>query len=202
MKKALLLFVGGLAITAAANASVTSCADEDESGVEWLVYENEEYGYSIRYPEGYKVVEAKPRRETDSIWGAEVLAGSEHHKVTFIEIEYEMWYGSFEISVRPDEERAGLMEWIENWLEREEIALTEPDRGDSTIFGSGAVNIDGRPAIKLHFFNYDHVGIELFVENEGYIYNLSFAGANPNDPNVDEHKAIYSEMIESFMFER
>jgi hypothetical protein len=191
-----------LGIAISLSLSVIILAGEDEeSEKQWLEYSCEDYSYSIRYPDGYKVIEAKPRRETKSVWSAEVLSEWELHRVTFIEAEYEMWPGLFEISVMPNDDGLGLMDWVEDFINSAEVALSEPDTNDASIFGAGEVSIEGRPAIKLHLFNYDHTGIELFVDYSGVIYNLSFAGSNPSDPNVEEHRAIYIEMLESFAFD-
>ncbi len=199
------LLVCGAILAAAAAPYVSgpvSAATEDSAQLEWLVYSCEKYGFSIKYPAGYRVIEAKPRSETKSIWGAEVLSGLELYQVTFIEAEYEMWPGSFGICVMPNENSFELEKWVERFMENEEVALQEPNSKDPSIFGIGEVIIDDNPVVRLHLFNYDHTGIELFVAHGGLIYNLSFAGTNPNDPSVNEHKAIYNEMIESFEFEK
>ena len=200
---ALLLCGAILAVAAAACVSAPMrAAAEDAAEPDWLVYSCEKYGFSIKYPTGYRVIEAKPRSETESIWGAEVLSGLELYQVTFIEAEYEMWPGSFEICVMSNEDGFGLMEWIERFWENEEVALQEPNSEDPSIFGIGEVIIDGNPVVRLHLFNYDHTGIELYVAHGDLIYKLGFAGTNPNDPSVNEHKSIYNEMVESFEFER
>lgn len=204
IRRVVLLLCGAiLAVAAVSSVSAPMRATtEDAAKPDRLIYTCEEYGFSIKYPVGYRVIEAKPRSETKSQWGAEILSEFELHKVTFIEIEYEMWPGQFEISVLPNEDGLGLMEWVERFMEKEEVALVEPDSDDPSIFGVGEVTIDGKPVIRLHLFNYDHTGIELFTTHNGYIYNLSFAGSNPNDPSVEEHMALYVEMIESFEFEK
>jgi hypothetical protein len=167
---------------------------------EWLSYVCEEYGFQVLYPRGYDVIIARSRSETKSLWGAEVLLGSELHKVTFLEAEYDMWPGAFEILVLANEDRLALEEWVDRSLQDEDVALVEPDSGDASIFGVGEVTIDGHEVVRLHLFNCDHTGITLHVMNGGLVYIISFAGANPNDPVVERHKAVYEEMVGSFEF--
>ena len=199
------LLLSGAILAVAAVACVSApmrSASEDTVEKKWLVYTGEEYGFSIKYPNGYRVIEAKPHSETKSIWGAEILSGLELFQVTFIEAEYEIWPGQFGISVLLNESGLGREEWVDNLMENEDVALNVPNPEDLSIFGVGEVTIDGNEVVRLHFFNFDHTGIELFTAHGGFIYNLSFAGNNPNDPSVEEHKAIYTEMVESFEFER
>jgi hypothetical protein len=195
----------GAILTAAAAPYVSApvlAAEKEAVGPEWLVHTCERYGFSVKYPHAYKVIIAKPSSDTKSHWGAEILSEYELHKVTFIETEYDMWPGLFEISVRPNKEGLGLKEWFDRFMQNLGGSLTEPDSEDQSIFGIGDVTIDGHQVFRLHLFNYDHTGIELYTEHGGLIYNLGFAGSNPNDPCVEEHMAIYNEMVESFEFAR
>ena len=200
---AMLLCRFALAVIAVMYISIPiDATSEDTEKSDKEIYSCEKYGFRIIYPNGYRVIEAKPRSETKSIWGAEVLSGLELFKVTFIEVEYEIWPGQFGISVLSNESGLGLEEWVDNLMENEDVALTVPNPEDPSIFGVGEVTIDGNEVVRLHFFNFDHTGIELFTAHGGFIYNLGFAGNNPNDPSVEEHKALYTEMVESFEFER
>jgi hypothetical protein len=179
-----------------------NATSEDTEKSDKEIYTCEKYGFRIKCPNGYRVIEAKPRSETGNHWGAEILSEYELYKVTFIEVEYEMWPGLFEIRVLPNKEGLGLEEWVERFMENEEVALVEPNSEDPSMFGIGEVTVDGNPVVRLHFFNYDHTGIELFTAHGGLIYNLSFAGTNPNDPRVKEHMALYNEMVGSIEFDR
>ena len=98
------LLLCGAILAAAATAYISApvrAASGDAVEQDWLVYTCDEYGFSVKYPVEYKVIVAKPRSETKSIWGAEVLSEFELFQVTFIETEYEMWPGQFEISLLP-----------------------------------------------------------------------------------------------------
>lgn len=68
----------------------------------------------------------------------------------------------------------------------------------SLVTGSEAVTMDGRGAQRFSIFAFDHTAVAVALVHEGRIYELGFAGSNPNDPDIEEHASIYEHMLESF----
>lgn len=176
--------------------SVLFCniANASDASPIWAVYQNATYGYQILYPEGWKAVEAKPRINSGTVWSGHILCDGELQKVTFIEQKFTMWRGEFEIRVLKNEKKVSLNEWIEAYDIK---AIND----DSLITETSEATLGDKPAKMLKVFMFDHQGIEIIALNGDYIYIVSFAGRNPNDPNLQYHKKIYDHMVSGFKFE-
>lgn len=161
----------------------------------WKTYRNKEYGYEIKYPESWEVIEAQPRVGTKATWAGNVLLEGELQKVTFLEKEYIDWPGEFQIRVLSNPDQLSLEEWI---------GKHEPQdvTGGSLIQEMSDTTLDGNPAQRLSIFGFDHEGIDIVSLYNGYIYYLSFTGSNPNDAEAERHQQIYTRMLSTFRFIR
>jgi hypothetical protein len=162
-----------------------------ESG--WGRYRNERGGYELRYPGGWEAVEAKTREGIGAVWADSVLMDGEIQKVTFREEDYQMWQGQFQVCVMANPGQLPLDEWIS---EHEPTDVT----GGSLIQATADTTLGGNPAKLLLIFAFDHEAIEVLYSREGRTYRVSFAGENPNDPEVNSHRALYSRMLSTFRF--
>jgi hypothetical protein len=160
---------------------------------EWKTYRNRKYGYEIKFPEGWEVIEAKPREGNKTVWGVKILFEEETQKVTFLEKEYEFWPGEFQVKVMLNKDNLTLEQWISKH-EPQDVT------GGSLIQDISDRTRGGKPAKRLSIFGFDHEGIEIVTLLKGYIYSLHFTGSNPNDPKVEQHQQIYDQMVLSFTF--
>ena len=165
----------------------------DNKDGEWKTYRNKKYGYEVKYPEGWEVIEAKPREGIKTVWGVKFLFGEEMQKVTFLEKEYKFWPGEFQVCVMSNKDNLPLEQWID---EHEPQDVT----GGSLIQDISDVILNGKEAKRLSIFGFDHEGLEIVTLYKGYVYSLHFTGNNPNDPKVEQHKQIYDQMVSSFTF--
>jgi hypothetical protein len=164
----------------------------DKDG-EWKTYQNKKYGYEVKYPESWEVIEAKPREGNRAVWAVKILLEEEMQKVTFLEKEYKFWPGEFQVLVMSNKDNLSLEEWIE---EHEPQDVT----GGSLIQDITEVILNGKEAKRLSIFGFDHEAIEIVTLHEVYVYTLHFTGSNPNDPKVEQHIQIYDQMLSSFTF--
>lgn len=175
-------------ITPSSNEAWTSLDNEEG---EWKSYRNKKYGYELKYPAGWEVIEAKPREGNKAVWGAKFLFEGEMQKVTFLEKGYDFWPGEFQVCIYSNPDNLSLEQWID---EHEPQDVT----GGSLIQDISDVILTGKEAKRLSIFGFDHEGIEIVTLHEGNIYSLHFTGSNPNDPEVERHRKIYDQMVSSF----
>jgi hypothetical protein len=161
---------------------------------EWKTYRNTEYGYTIQYPGDWGVIQAAPRTTSEATQAQYVLLEQELQKVTFVERAYSLWQGEFQIRVIANPARLNLEQWVDG-LKIEDVS------GGDLIQERSPATISGKPAIRLSIFGFDHEEIAVIStrDNES-IYFFSFAGRNPNDPNVTTHQALYAAMLSSFTY--
>lgn len=167
--------------------------DEKNSVLPGQIYRNEKYGYEVKYPSEWEVVEAKPRVGFKIEWAGDILIGDEVQKVTFLEKEFANWQGEFQIVVISNPEKLNLEQWIKK---NEPQTVT----GSSLIEEISGTILNGKPAKRLSIFGFDHERIEVISLYKGYIYVIGFAWDNPNDSEVEKHKQIYNRMLSSFRF--
>jgi hypothetical protein len=161
--------------------------------MEWNVYTNEKFGYQLEYPSYWKMVEAKPRLGNKTEWATEILLDNELQKITFLEEEYKIWPGEFQICVYSNPEGLDLREWIEK-NEPQDIT------GGSLLQDVSDITLSGKPGKRLSIFGFDHEIIEIVIPHKELIYSLSFAGNNPNDPKQKEHELLYNHMLSTLVF--
>ncbi|MDD5451625.1 MAG: hypothetical protein PHT49_06995 [Desulfovibrionales bacterium] len=161
----------------------------------WKTYRNEKYGYEIKCPEGWEVIEAQPRVGAKATWTGNALFEGELQKVTFLEKEYIDWPGEFQIRVLSNPDQLSLEEWISKH-EPQDVT------GGSLIQEVFDTTLDGIPAQRLSIFGFDHEGIDIVLPYNGYIYYLSFTGSNPNDAEAEGHQLTYNQMLRTFRFIR
>lgn len=159
----------------------------------WASYRNGAFQYQVDYPSLWQVVEAKPRTDNKAAWAGDVLLEGELQKVTFLERPHGIWQGEFQVRVlaNPDQ-------WdLKRWVERDEL---KDITGGSLIEEVRDTTLDGKPAKRLGIFMFDHQGIEIIALHKGRVFILSFAGGNPNDPEIKSHQEIYRRMVSAFKF--
>lgn len=167
----------------------------DSPDITWTLYGNEKCGYEIKYPEGWEAVEAAPKSGSGTAIAREILYGYEMQKVTFVEKDHGLWRAEFQIRVLANPHSYSLEDWVQEYDETDDVF------GGSLIQEQTETTLDGKLAVGLSIFGFDHEERAIAATNEtGWVYYLSFAGANPNDPDVERHKLIYAAMVESFSF--
>ena len=105
------------------------------------------------------------------------------------------WQGSFQVRVLQNTNKWDIDQWADNYL-------AEDYEDDSLIQETTNAVLDGKPAKKFTLFMFDHQGIELVTVHNGQVYQLIYAGSNPNDDKLDEHMNIYNHMVSSFKFNK
>jgi hypothetical protein len=166
-------------------------ADEDIS----KTYTNTEFHFEIGVPDGWDVIEAAPRdpNEKGTTWEPEVLFPPELCKVTLLEREYDMWPGEFRVTVVQVPHELTLEDWANGYT-------IEAVDGVDLIQEMIDTTLGGRPAVRFSIFGFDHEAIEIALMWGGNLYILSFAGANPNDPNLEIHQSQYRSLLSLFRF--
>lgn len=159
----------------------------------WKVYRNQDFGYEVKYPADWELIEAKPRISKEATWAVNILIDSEVQKVTFQEKKYNMWQGEFQIKVLQIPRSLTLEKWLE---ENEPLDPT----GGSLVQEEFNIKVDGMPAKRLSIFGFDCEIIAIDLIYRGNVYDFTFTGNNPNDPEVKKHKEIYGRMLSSFRF--
>ena len=165
-------------------AAVNDCCSQD---VEWQLYKNAVAGIQIFYPESWSVIIARERDEPLAVWSAEILEQGELHKITFLQEAIVLCPGQYEIRVLANPENLDL----ETFYAQFDLSdLFDESQADSTI--------GDLPAKTWVRWNYDSLIREyLLVIPEGVIHIL-YDEQNPNDPDFQNHREIYTEMTSSF----
>ena len=158
---------------------------------DWLSYSRPDIGYTIQYPQGWEVIEAEPKKEPKAVWGGYILIGDEVQKTTFLEKNYDLWRGEFQVILYRNDEGLSLAQWLEK---------NEPQdvEGGSLVQEVSDVLLAGRPAKKLSIFGFDHEQLQIVLIYKKHVLSITYAGQNPNDPQIKRHQEIYAFMIRSF----
>ena len=191
----------GVALTATVVAAVAICLWQRSAREKtqakhaggWRTYRNDTHFYEIDVPQGWNTVEAS-RTEgaaTRARQQHEILVEDELQKVTLFEQNYTMWQGQFQIRVLANRGSLTLEEWARNY--RKESAT-----GADLIQGVSDMTLDRKAAKRFSIFGFDHEAIEVVTMDKGNAYVLSFAGENPNDPDVERHRRTYERMLSTF----
>jgi hypothetical protein len=139
----------------------------------WHTYHNEEFGYELQYPAGWNV-----------------LLPDVFQKVTFQELESRVWPGEFLVQVREHVEGLTLDEWADTNF---------TDVHDESLVSSVEdTMLAGRAARLFTVFGFDHTRIVVAFVHDRKIYEISYTGSTPNDPDLSEHGSIYEHMRQSF----
>jgi len=157
---------------------------------EWRAYRNERFGYELRYPTGWQVVEARPRADDAAHQSGDILLPGVLQQVTFREPEGRFWPGEFAVAVHEQAEGRTLDEWAD---------ASFPDVFDeSLVTGAEDAVLGGRAARLFTVFGFDRTEIVVAVVYDGRIYEVGYTGTSPNDPDLAEHASIYEQMKRSF----
>lgn len=189
------LFMAGILLSGAiVSAEERTVSDgQDNLSIPWETYINEQYGYSLEYPHGWRMLQAKPRTGNKEEQESGILVENELQKVTFLEKDHKLWQGEFQVRVFENPARISLDEWMKRNEPRD---IT----GGSLVQGKSDELLNGEPAVRLSALGFDHEQIEIVSLYRGLVYRISFAGRNPNDDELKEHRKIYERMRLSFRF--
>jgi len=158
------------------------------------LYRNQDFGYEISFPEGWRLVEAARRQGPGTKWAAEVLSGDELQKVTFLETGERVWPGEFQIRVLANPGGLSLDAWTEKYSNTDVVDPT----GGSLVTGMRNITLGGVPARRLEVFMFDHSGVDIVAVRGEYVLLLSYVGSTPNDPDLEEHRRVSEAMVGSF----
>jgi hypothetical protein len=165
------------------------------STVSWRIYASEEYGYEISHPGDWEITVAIPRDEWDMVWDNlwEDLQGDEIEKITFQEVEYEIWAGYLQIRVLQKPEELDLGTWLDDHVR-------ELTAGGNRSLEVQDTTLGGREAKRIVVEGMGYEEHEWVTLLNGNICMLFFIAKSPNDPEVDRHREIYDHMVGSFRF--
>lgn len=172
---------------------VTAIATGAQQGqdIQWVKYSNKEYGYSIKYPAGWKVTEAEPRRDNKASQSEKILMPGELHKIAFTDTSDRYWQATLAIRVLKLPKGKTFAQWMKEY-----------EASDTTDFNPVEQVIDttvsGHPAKKATLFNFDHIGQELILKHKYGVMLVSYEGQNPNDKRNEWHIETFRKMIKSF----
>ncbi|MDP2207292.1 MAG: hypothetical protein Q8K98_00785 [Bacteroidota bacterium] len=159
----------------------------------WETYTNIEFGYEISYPTNWEVIEAAPDTNNQADWAGNILFGEQIQMVTFLEKDFQLWQGQFQVCVIENHDSISLHEWVEK---------NEPTDifDESLVLETRDTTLSETPAIFQSNFGFDHTAYNFTALHNNLIYSISFEGNSPNDDKEIEHKEIYSRMFSSFRF--
>ncbi len=156
---------------------------------EWKTFSAVSEKYQIEYPADWEARVAYPPTGPGPFYEPDILLDDEAQKVTFLEKEFGLWQGEFQVKVLTNPKGLSLEQWAD------EIEVDD-------VMDESESELDGHRALRFSVFGYDHTIIEILSVFEGRLYYISFSGANPNDPDIGKHQQIYKRMLSSFRFPR
>lgn len=160
----------------------------------WNVFVDKTYGFQVKYPCGWDVIEARPRQGMSVVQATEALLDGEIRKITFLERGHSYWPGEFRLRILENKEERTLKNWVKNYR-------VEDVNGDNLIQVATETTLDGKPAFKLSIFGFDQEEIAIVsCDRDGSIFLLEFTGFTRNDPHLQRHHKIYERMLGSFAF--
>lgn len=173
----------------------TAAIKLNDDQLDWNIYTNEEFGYTVHYPKNWEVIEAKDETGDQPQGATSILIDTEIQKVTFLGPTNETWQAIFKISVLSNQENLNTEEWAENL---HIPLLTSPSTNLASP--SSEYMIDGQNAKSFSVFAFDRNETLIGFIKDGVIYTINFTADTPNDPDLEEHTKIYNQMLSSFKF--
>jgi hypothetical protein len=164
-----------------------ACATTIHEQQDWKTFTSGAGKYQIIYPADWDARVAVPPAGIGPFYEPDILLDDEIQKVTFLEKQYDVWQGEFQVKVMANPKDLTLQQWADEFEVEDVMEKSE-------------TKLSGYPALKYSLFGYDHTIIEILSVYDGKLYCLSFAGANPNDPDIERHRRIYSRMLAGFSF--
>ena len=163
--------------------------------VKWEKYSNRQFGYSIKYPVGWKITEAKPRKDNKAAYGGEILLPGELQKISFADTSDRYWQAQMQIRIIEIPQGKTYDLWVKEYEYSDSTDFNPVQEVKDTV-------VSGRPAKKATLFNFDHTGQELILQNKHGVMLISYEGQNPNDKRNEWHREIFGKMIGNFKTEK
>ncbi len=157
----------------------------------WQKYSNKEFGYTIKYLAGWKITEAKPRKDNKAAYGGEILLPGELQKISFSDTSDRYWQATLAIRVLELPKGKTFAQWMKEYEASDTTDFNPVEQVIDTI-------VSGRPAKKATLFNFDHTGQELILKHKNGVMLFSYEGQNPNDRRNEWHMEIFRKMIKSY----
>jgi hypothetical protein len=157
---------------------------------EWRTYHDERLGYELQYPAGWTVLEAGPPTDHTTDGAEDGLDSRIVRELSFREPEGKVWPGEFVVRVHTDVADRTLGEWAD--------ATFTDVHGESLVTRVEETLLAGRAAQRLSLFGFDQTRIVVALVRDERIYEISYTGSSPNDPDLAEHRSIYEQMQQSF----
>lgn len=159
----------------------TSTATKVPKG--WKVYENQLYGYLIRYPEEFRS-QASPSDSFATIYGGNVPAIGGPAPKNGIKIS---------ISVSPDLAQATVDEWVKTFGPRYQAEGVTTVAGERAIYGKWDVGTDTNPEDDI-FVPTGSFGGDVRVIHNGIGYQIAYT------PYDSDWKSVFEQMLATFEF--
>jgi hypothetical protein len=162
-------------------------------------YNNQYYGFSVTIPNGWEATEALKPRSSKAFH--EIILAPINRNVSYLP--------EFIIQVFDNSSGLSIDDWWQNWITEED---NESDRC-IIEFGNDApcISLSDRietlsktkfssyPTLSVELFEFETTKLCLFVNTGEYIFGLCHDEKNPTDPDLDQHKEIYSTILETFI---
>lgn len=164
----------------------------------WLTYSNNQYRYSLTYPDKWDIIEAVSMAYPTSNDSSRILLNGELQKVTFFYTgplpQTFDDIGEFQLTVYANKEGYSLDQWINNFKQSQQYSLV-------IIAGNTQVNGIDAKNISISHFAENYTAL-VFSKGE-YIYIMKFGVNSTNGRNNSKADLVYSEiynkMANSFM---
>lgn len=163
--------------------------------VQWQKYSSKEYGYSIKYPAGWKATEAEPRRGNKAAQSEKILMPGELHKIAFTDTSDRYWQATLAIRVLELPKGKTFTQWMKEYEASDTTDFNPVEQVIDTI-------VSAQPAKKATLFNFDHTGQELILKHKYGVLLISYEGQNPNDKRNQWHMEVFQGMIKSLKIKR
>jgi hypothetical protein len=157
------------------------------STANWKTYVNKEYGFEIKFPQGWSVDEKIPMYKNSRI----IQIGTDD--------QYDQFYAGLYIGISINSDNLSLDQWAENH--------TKPDSDISTVELMGDVILDKQPAKKFSSVSVADMNISITAIHNKYIYTISFPdidsykkNSKPKPADLLILKTMFEQMLSTFKF--